>query len=74
LSIERFRFKKKAKLFGRASPNPKYLILTVTLNNFTKNSLFTADIYPANRSNLKTFQKALNGCRKAGPTKKPLLF
>jgi len=30
--------------------------------------------YPANQSNLKKFQKALIGCKKADPPKKPLLF
>jgi len=30
--------------------------------------------YPANQGNLKSFQKALIGWKKAGPPKKPLLF
>jgi len=33
-----------------------------------------AFFYPANQSNLKSFQKALIGWKKAGPPKKPLLF
>jgi len=31
-------------------------------------------LYPANQSNLKSFQKALIGWKKAGPPKKPLLL
>jgi len=33
-----------------------------------------AGFYPANQSNLKSFQKVLIGWKKTGPPKKPLLF
>jgi len=33
-----------------------------------------AGLFPANQSNLKSFQKALIGWKEAGPSKKPLLF
>jgi len=35
---------------------------------------FSKSFFPANQSNLKSFQKALIGWKKAGPPKKPLLF
>jgi len=40
----------------------------------TKVPFWRAGFYPANQSNLKSFQKALIGCKKVGPLKKPLLF
>jgi len=39
-----------------------------------KRLFWRAGFYPANQSNLKSFQKALIGRKKAGPSKKPLLF
>jgi len=40
----------------------------------TKVALLRAGFYPDNQSNLKSFQKALIGWKKAGPPKKPVLF
>jgi len=40
----------------------------------TKVVFWRADFYPNNQSNLKSFQKALIGWKKADPPKKPLLF
>jgi len=40
----------------------------------TKVALCRAGFNLANQSNLKGFQKALIGWKKAGPPKKPLLF
>jgi len=40
----------------------------------TKVAFLEAGFYPANQSNLKSFQKALTGCKKAGLSKNPLLF
>jgi len=40
----------------------------------TKVVFWRAGFYLANQSNLKDFQKALIGWKKAGPSKKPLLF
>jgi len=39
-----------------------------------KVAIWRAGCHPANQSNLKSFQKALIGWKKAGPSKKPLLF
>jgi len=39
----------------------------------TKVAFWKASFYPANQNNLKRFQKALIGWKKAGPLKKPLL-
>jgi len=39
-----------------------------------KVAFLRAGFYPANQSNLKSFQKALIGWKKAGHPKKPLLF
>jgi len=39
----------------------------------TKVSCLEAGFYPANQNNLKSFQKALIGWKKAGLPKKPLL-
>jgi len=39
-----------------------------------KVAFWRAGFYPANQSNLKSFQNALIGWKKAGPPKKPLLF
>jgi len=36
--------------------------------------LESSGFYPTNQSNLKNYQKALIGWKKAGPPKKPLLF
>jgi len=40
----------------------------------TKVALWRAGFYPANQNNLKSFQKSLIGWKKAGPSKKPVLF
>jgi len=40
----------------------------------TKVAFWRAGFYPANQSNLKSFQTTLIGWKKAGPPKKPLLF
>jgi len=40
----------------------------------TKVTFWRADFYPASESNLKSFQKALIGWKKAGPPKKNLCF
>jgi len=40
----------------------------------TKVAFLEAGFYPANQSNLKSFQKALIGWKKSGPPKKSLLF
>jgi len=40
----------------------------------TKVAFWRAGFYPANQSNLKSFQKTLIGWKKAGPPKNPLLF
>jgi len=40
----------------------------------TKVVFWRAGFYLANQSNLKSFQKSLIGWKKAGPSKKPLLF
>jgi len=40
----------------------------------TKVAFWKAGFYPANQSNLKSFQKALIGWKKVGLPKKPLLL
>jgi len=40
----------------------------------TKVAFLEGRFYPANQNNLKSFQKALIGWKKASPPKKPLLF
>jgi len=39
-----------------------------------KVTFWRAGFYPANQSNLKSFQKVLIGWKKAGPPKKPISF
>jgi len=39
-----------------------------------KSDFLEAGFYPANQSNMKSYQKALIGWKKAGPPKKLLLF
>jgi len=40
----------------------------------TKVAFLEGRLFPANQSNLKSFQNDLIGWKKAGPKKKPLLF
>jgi len=40
----------------------------------TKGFFWRADFYPANQSNLNSFQKALIGWKKAGPQKSHFCF
>jgi len=44
------------------------------LHDQNKSGFLEGQLYPANQSNLKSFQKAPVGWKKAGPSKKPLLF
>jgi len=56
----------------------KHKIYQVTYSLFTwskqKWFFWRAGFYPSNQNNLKSYQKALIGWKKAGPPKKPLLF
>jgi len=68
-----FEIKKKKR---RKPTSQKITITVITcLHDQNKSGFFwRAGFYSANQNNLKCFQKALIGWKKAGPPKKPLSF
>jgi len=62
----------KKSLDRKPAPIEVIISLVTWLNQ--KWLFWRAGFYPANQSNLKSFQKGLIGWKKDGPPKKPLLF